>query len=69
MRHETTPLPPTLSSAAQNAARKILALRQLTRETGTKTTKPQNAILQSLSVEVLTEVAEFLAGLNEDGVL
>ena len=55
------PLPATPSDAAQKAIRQILALRQLTHETGTRTTRTQNAILQSLSPQVLAEVAEILA--------
>jgi len=68
MRKDTSPLPATsLSPNAQKALRQILALRQLTRETGTRTTKTQNSVLQALSVEVLAEVAEALAGLDEGG--
>ena len=68
MRKETSPpLPTSLSPDAQKALRQILALRQLTRETGTRTTKTQNSILQALSVEVLAEVAEALASLDEGG--
>ena len=36
---------------------KILALRDLTRETGTITTRSQNNILQSLPDDVLAEVS------------
>jgi len=57
----------TASEATQKAARQILALRQLTRETGTITTRTQNSILQSLLPEVLAEVAEILADV-EGGV-
>jgi hypothetical protein len=38
-------------------AEKILALRQLTAETGTATTRTQNDILRSLPDDVLAEVA------------
>ena len=65
MLYETNPLlPTTLSPAAQKALRQILALRQLTRETGTRTTRTQNSILQALSPQALAEVAEVLAGLE-----
>lgn len=68
MGNEKTPLlTAVFSDAAQNAARKILALRKLTRETGTRTTRTQNSILQTLSPEVLAEVAVILAGLGQGG--
>jgi hypothetical protein len=59
------PLPTSLSIDAQKALRQILALRKLTRDTGTRTTKTQNGVLQALSPAVLAEVAEVLAGLDE----
>jgi hypothetical protein len=68
MRSETRPpLPTSLSTRAQKALRQILALRKLTYDTGTRTTKTQNAVLQALSADVLAEVAEVLAGLDEGG--
>lgn len=70
MRKETKPpFPKTVSDAAQKAIRQIMALRQLTRQTGTRTTKTQNAILQALPADVLAEVAEILAGLDSGRAL
>jgi hypothetical protein len=42
---------------AQEAVARIIALRKLTEATGTITTRVQNRILQSLSDDVLAEVA------------
>ena len=68
MRRDTSPpLPTSLSADAQRVLRQILALRQLMRQTGTRTTKTQNSILQALAPEVLAEVAEALASLDEGG--
>jgi len=64
----TPPQPATpISADAKKALRQILALRQLTRQTGTRTTKTQNSILQALAPAVLAEVAEALASLEEGG--
>jgi hypothetical protein len=46
--------------SAKEAANRILALRELTRVSGTATTRTQNEILRSLSGNVLTEVALLL---------
>jgi hypothetical protein len=64
---QPTTLPNPPSADAEKALRQILALRQLTRETGTRTTKTQNSILQTLSPQVLAEVAEALASPDEGG--
>jgi cytochrome c553 len=47
-------------TSVEEAIRTINALRQLTRETGTVTTRSQNSILQSLSDADLVEVARIL---------
>jgi hypothetical protein len=44
----------------QEAISNINALRQLSRETGTITTRSQNAVLQALSNEDLVQVARIL---------
>jgi len=41
----------------EEAVERITALRELTAQTGTKTTRSQNEILQSLPDEVLAELA------------
>jgi hypothetical protein len=51
----------TLSPTAQTALTTILNLRRLTEKTGTKTTRAQNDILQSLSSVDLASVANALA--------
>ena len=55
------PLQGTESGTAWSVAHTIVALRQLTEETGTHTTRTQNHILQSLSDTELAEVARVLA--------
>lgn len=55
----------TLSPEAQQALTTILNLRQLTRETGTKTRRTQNEVLQKLNSEDLQAVANELARLGE----
>jgi hypothetical protein len=47
-------------TSVNEAISNINALRQLTRETGTVTTRSQNSILQSLSDADLVEVARIL---------
>jgi hypothetical protein len=49
---------------AHRALRSVVALRELTKQTGTKTTLAQNRILQSLSDEELTLVADVLESLR-----
>jgi hypothetical protein len=44
----------------QKAVRQLLALRKLSRETGTQTTRTQNEILRSLPAAELIAVAELL---------
>lgn len=44
-------------SRVEDTVKKIKALRWLTAQTGTKTTRSQNALLQALSAEELAEVA------------
>ena len=51
----------TLSPAAQEALTTILNLRWLTKNTGTRTTRAQNDVLQSLSSTDLAAVANALA--------
>ena len=50
-----------LSPAAQTALTTILNLRRLTEKTGTRTTRAQNDILQSLSSTDLAAVANALS--------
>jgi hypothetical protein len=45
----------------QEAVKKILALRELTRECGCITTRTQSKILQGLTPDELVEAAEILA--------
>jgi hypothetical protein len=45
--------------------RGVLALRKLTRDTRTQTSKSQGALLQALSPAVLTRVAVILAEMEE----
>jgi hypothetical protein len=52
---------PTLSANAATALQTILNLRKLTRETGTKTTRSQNDVLQSLNSVDIAAVANALA--------
>ena len=47
---------------AHRALRLVMALRELTKQTGTRTTRSQNHILQALSDEELTLVADLLRG-------
>jgi hypothetical protein len=49
-----------MTNEQQHAVDAVLALRALTRETGTKTTRTVNNILQKLSDEDLTIVAQVL---------
>lgn len=44
----------------QKAVRQLMALRKLSRETGTQTTRTQNEILRSLPAAELIAVAELL---------
>ena len=46
-----------MTTTAKNAVEQVLALRKLTNETGTRTTRSQNLILRNLSDEDLTQVA------------
>ncbi len=50
-----------MTEAVQNAVMKVLALRRITIETGTITKRTQSKILQALTEEELTAVAEILA--------
>lgn len=56
----------TISPAAQTALATILNLRQLTRDTGTKTRRTQNEVLQKLNSEDLQAVANELARLGPE---
>lgn len=49
------------SSVVQETVSKINALRRLTRESGCITTRTQSKILQALSEDEMTAVAEMLA--------
>jgi hypothetical protein len=51
----------TLSPEAQAALMTIINLRQLARDTGTKTRRTQNEVLQKLNSEDLQAVANELA--------
>jgi len=51
--------------STRDALRTVIALRKLTEDTGTRTTRAQNEILQSLSDEDLATLASAL--LNEAG--
>ncbi len=57
-----------MKPTAQEAIEKLLALKELTRETGTITARAQREILRSLQGEVLIEVAVFFRRLNAEGV-
>jgi hypothetical protein len=50
-----------MTQEARDIARKIRALRQLTKDTGMITVKSQNELLRPLPNSVLTAVAEELA--------
>jgi len=56
-----TEAPNALSPAAQTALTTILNLRKLTEKTGTRTTRAQNDILQSLDSPDLAAVANALS--------
>jgi hypothetical protein len=61
---------PTLTREQENTlvhetVRGVLALRKLTRDTRTQTSKSQGALLQALSPAVLTRVAVILAEMEE----
>ena len=49
-------------STVHSAVEKIRALRRLTDETGFRTTRSQNAVLESLTPQQLAEVAVLLNG-------
>ncbi len=49
-----------MTETAKVALEKVLALRQLTHDNQTKTTRSQNAVLQSLSETELIEVSQAL---------
>jgi hypothetical protein len=51
----------TMSPAAQHALTTIRNLRKLTAQTGTRTTRSQNEVLQSLNSADLAAVANALA--------
>jgi hypothetical protein len=48
-------------TVVQEAVKKVLALRQLTRESGCITSRTQSKILQALTPDELVEAAEILA--------
>jgi hypothetical protein len=54
-----------IDQEVRDAVRDILALRDLTKATGTATTRTQNDILRTLSPKALTRVAVILATLQE----
>jgi hypothetical protein len=56
-----------LDLEVQIAVREIVALRNLTKKTGTITLRTQNHILQKLSPEALAKVAVILEQLEEGG--
>jgi hypothetical protein len=56
-----------LHQEVQKAVRELVALRNLTKQTGTVTLRTQNSILQKLSPGALTRVAVILAELEEGG--
>ena len=58
---EATPSRMAQSANVQDAVSKINALRKLSRESGCITTRTQSKILQLLSEDELTAVAEILA--------
>ena len=58
---EATPSRMAQSAHVQDAVSKINALRKLSRESGCITTRTQSRILQLLSEDELTAVAEILA--------
>jgi len=51
----------------QETVRDIVALRKLTRDCQTQTSRTQGAILQTLGPRILTRVARCLAELEESG--
>jgi hypothetical protein len=57
---ETSTPAPRMSAVAQDAIKKILALRALTKATGNITTRAQNSILRTLGDAALAEVALYL---------
>ena len=56
-----------MTPAAQEAIEKILALKDLTRETGNVTNRAQSLILRSLNESDLSDVALALRHLNSAG--
>lgn len=50
----------TTDATVQRAVKQVLALRKLTKDTGTITTRSQNKVLQALTPEHLAVVAEVL---------
>lgn len=50
-----------MNDVVKQAVDKILALRELTRTTGFRTTRSQNEILQKLNPDDLAEAAKLLA--------
>ena len=63
MQNSNPPSPTDIQ--AKRALEEILALRQLTKTTGTQTTRTQNRILRSLSEPAITRVALLLKALEE----
>jgi cytochrome c553 len=53
------------TSKIQDAVSKVNALRKLTRESGCITTRTQSKILQALTADEMTAVAEILAAQPE----
>ena len=53
--------------AIQEAVRNVLALRKLTRDSKTQTSRAQGEILQKLPASLLTRVARILAELEDEG--
>ena len=56
-----------LDQEVQKAVRELVALRNLTKQTGTVTLRTQNGILQKLTPEALTRVAVILAEFEKGG--
>jgi len=57
-----------MTPTAQNAIEKLLALKQLTADTGTITARAQREILRRLQGEDMVEVALFFRHLNAQGI-
>ena len=56
-----------MTTEQQRAVDEVLALRELTRTTGTKTTRAVNSVLQALSDADLIVVAKALKDANATG--